>query len=148
MFAPPTALISGYYLWYSGQQFVMTRCPLPSLRFTAMPSSQPPPQTLGSYTAGLITVGGTYFVLEHLIQQTEVSGAANNPGTTTSSPRHVIPHKAPPHQAFQPPQTIEELIQRLGPPLLSRLGALSFSFFCAGAVQTYVAAHLETMMGW
>ena len=129
--APPTALAAGYVLWNSGQSIALKRLQIDV--------DTPPPQTFLSYGVGFATLGGVYLGLDNMIQQMEAkaSGSKSSPQINTAS-SHFLPHKAP-QQAFRPPQTVQELIERLGPPLLSRIGAASFSFFCAGIVQTYVA---------
>lgn len=162
--APPTALACGYYLWHSGQSFALTyggSVPIneqgdnDNKRFR-YDIRTPPPQSFLSYTAGIITLSGMYLSQDRLIQQWEAgcSKTANNAAssspqqhphqTTPTNSKYFLPHKAP-HQAFRPPQTVQELMERLGPPLLSRLGAASLSFFCAGVVQTYVAGSLQSM---
>ena len=161
--APPTALASGYYLWHCGQDFALSSSllshhPIPQ---TAMPAKRihydvnPPPQSILSYMSGIATLSGSYLALDHCIHKWEVSSSSSSTTTTTTTKpqtsssiiqqnsKYFLPHKASPSQAFRPPQTVSELMERLGPPLLSRLGAASFSFFCAGAVQTYVASYLR-----
>ena len=179
--APPTALVSGYYLWHCGQNFALSSSWLPHVNRQKMTSStkmihtgdvhvlEPPPQSIMSYLTGIATLSGSYLVLDHCIHKWEVSSSSspartvarsNNTqqrtGSSSSSAlsstnntiiqkdsKYFLPHKASPSQMFRPPQTVKELMERLGPPLLSRLGAASFSFFCAGAVQTYVASYLQ-----
>ena len=157
--APPTALVTGYYLWFCGQRTVLTRMTPATLyggsatKTTTTTNSsselEAPRQSLVSYTVGLATLGGTYLALDRVILQMEQQQQSATSATKNATPQsqHWIPHKAAPHEAFRPPQTVEELVSRLGPPLVSRLAAASVSFFCAGAVQTYVAAHIQQRFG-
>ena len=156
--APPTALASGYYLWHCGQDFALSSS-LVSHHIPQTATSTktihyditPPPQSILSYISGIATLSGSYLALDHCIHKWEVSSSLSSTSTKPQTPsssvqqnsKYFLPHKASPSQAFRPPQTVPELMERLGPPLLSRLGAASFSFFCAGAVQTYVASCLR-----
>lgn len=163
--APPTALVCGWFLWGEGQSFVLSRCHLPrsaTSRYeyseernnSSSPSEpavydveNPPRQNILTYSAGLLTLGGTFIVQDSLIQRWEAASGLQQQGeqakhNAKGNAKYFLPHKDPTY-AFQPPQTPQELIQRLGRPLLSRLAAASVSFFCAGVVQTYLAAALQ-----
>jgi len=150
--APPTAAVCGYYLWYSGQNVVLSSSWIrqgyhqnDKPRFHA---DTPPPQTFVSYAIGLATVSGMYLTLDHMIckweqQQQQPQPQATKKTNSSNNNKYFLPHKASAQEQFRPPQTIHELVARVGPPLLSRLAAASVSFSCAGAVQTCVAASMH-----
>jgi len=114
-------------MWYSGQQLVLSKKQL----------SLAPTQSAGSYAAGIVTLAGAYG-----LQSTLFPKLAEKPNKATrassKSKSFVPPHKQA--QAYQPPQTMGEVFQRMGRPLLMRVGAGSVAFFCAGIVQTIVAS--------
>lgn len=158
--APPSALAAGYYLWHCGQNFVMSRSSFSQFQQAGgkvLYDLKPPPQSFLSFGSGIATLSGSYLALDHCIHRLETASASTTSTSSTTggaaakqtaasvqqTSKYFLPHKAAPGQAFRPPQTVTELMERLGPPLLSRLGAVSFSFFCAGVVQTYVADCLQ-----
>mgnify|MGYP005846170743 CR=1 FL=1 len=156
--APPSAMVCGWCLWHTGENVVLSNCrlsPPPSLPYASSdtPSKydaeHPPRQTFLTYGVGVAVLTGTFLLQDSAIQRWEATAdlqqqeAQQFKHSAKEHVKHFLPHKNP-TQAFQPPQTPQELVERLGRPLLSRLAAASFSFFCAGAVQTYLAAKLQS----
>lgn len=153
--APPSALVCGWCLWHTGSNLVLNNFnlpPPPSLPYSDTPKKYdpdyPPKQTFITNAAGLITLTGTFLVQDSMIQRWEAASELQHQEAqqfrqgARENMNRFLPHKNP-GGAFQPPQTPQELIERLGRPLLTRLAAASLSFFCAGAVQTYMAAALQ-----
>jgi len=132
---------------YSGQQLVLQGNEKNVLRNSA-----------GSYGAGIATLLAVYQLQQPMIRVLEGSEAGstdhsqarsaayapkgNQPqrtaATHSSNSNFIPPHKSA--NAFQPPQTMGEVFQRMGRPVLARCAAGSVAFFCAGAIQTYMAA--------
>jgi len=112
LIVPPSVVGGSYLMWYSGQQIVLSR----SKRI------EPPPQSAASFATGLAAFFGTYGVQSALFPH-------DKPTTTTTAKKMV----------YVPPKSVGEVFQRVGRPILMRVGAGSVAFFCAGAAQTYVA---------
>jgi len=128
MIMPPAAAGGGYLMWYSGQQFVLHRSKL---------AEAPSPSTI-SFISGITALVGTYSVQCPIVRSIEGGDVAGEKAKEAIQKEFVPPHKQA--QPFQPPQTLGEVYQRMGRPILARLGAGSIAFFCAGAIQTYVAS--------
>jgi len=62
------------------------------------------------------------------------------PSTVKKEESKLPPHKRMATQRFQPPQTIHELMQFVGRPLLMRVGAASVAFYLTGAAQAYIGS--------
>ena len=151
MIVPPSVLGVSYVMFTSGQSWVQHRYYSPSsiLRLSSSSASASVPTgSILSYASGIATAAGLYHVQSTVIARYEpkssimvptASATTNIPArrTTTAGDSFIPPHKAT--QPFRPPQTVNELYQALGRPFLTRLAAASVSFFCAGAVQAYVA---------
>ena len=135
LIVPPTVLGGGYVSWSAGQKLA-----LPSSR-----SEDPPPDTFASYSAGLTALGGAYGLAEFALGKFEIG----NPATHHSGEGGAAGAKADIRNAagsgnkFVQPKSVGELLGRVGPPVLLRLGAVSMAFFCSGAVQSYVAQSFE-----
>jgi hypothetical protein len=102
-------------MWYCGQQVMLSRKKL----------VEAPPHSAASFASGIVTLIGTYSLQSMLFPQDKA--------TTTIVKEN--------KKVYVPPQNIGEAFQRVGRPVLMRVGAASVAFFCAGAAQTYVACH-------
>jgi hypothetical protein len=125
---PPTTVGGGYFMWYCGQQVVLGQ-------------KQAPVSGALAYASGTFSGVGTYYGLQRACFPQALAGEKKTPNAKLNSgidKIHVPPHKQ--SNAFQPPQSTEEIFQRMGRPLLMRLGAGGVALFCAGVAQTYVAA--------
>jgi hypothetical protein len=127
MIVPPASVGGGYLMWTYGRQLVITRQNLRDM----------PKQSLASQTAGLFALYSTYKLQSPLLAFFDGDATAQSRARETMQREFTPPHKS--LHAFQPPQTLTEVYERAGRPILARLGAVSLAFFCAGAVQTYVA---------
>lgn len=149
---PPTAIGGGYLSWSAGQKLILATASSTSSSST---DDEAPPNTLASNLAGLAALAGTYGAAEYLLGQSESSGGVSQgsgsagSGTIsksgTSTTTATATGKGPSVAGggggkFVQPKSVGDLLSRIGPPVLMRLGAASFAFFCAGAVQTYVAS--------
>ena len=130
---PPTAIGGGYLSWSAGQKLILAADNTSS----AQVDDEAPPNTLASNVAGLASLAGTYGAAEYLLGRSEISGGA---ATATGKGPTVAGSGATGGGKFVQPKSVGDLLSRIGPPVLMRLGAASFAFFCAGAVQTYVAS--------
>ena len=101
-----------------------------------------PSQSFTSYTIGLATLGAAYYVQSLAFPIIEGGTAAakelqaissQQAGNLTKNVQQGGPGK------YVPPKDMAELARRVLPPITLRLGASSVAFFCAGALQTYVA---------
>ena len=107
-------------MWYQGQMAVLaTQKPVV---FSA------PPQSALTYTAGVMTLGGAYYITQKTL------AIAFLPCEKLVSNQRVELKGN-----YVPPQSLKELFQKAGKPALVRLGAASLAFFCSGAVQTHLA---------
>ena len=170
MIVPPATILGGYGCWYAGEQFTIhnllatphnnkKKLPSPgSSRAAANNSTRSmfstgmnekprttPKHGIFSFAAGLLTLYGIYRVQFPFVQQWEQSGPnyeRNNLHVSRSDSKvHVPPHKS--SAAFQPPQTLHDLWERMGRSVIGRFGAGAVAFFCAGTVQTCVAAMFD-----
>jgi len=119
---PPTAIGGGYLSWSAGQRLLLAGLD---------DAAAAPPSTWGSNVAGLAALAGTYGVVESSLgrwESTSRSGAHHGASGSSGGPK------------FVQPKSVGDLMSRIGPPVLARLGAASFAFFCAGAVQAYVTS--------
>mmetsp|Transcript_17513 Transcript_17513/g.26073 ORF Transcript_17513/g.26073 Transcript_17513/m.26073 type:complete len:149 (-) Transcript_17513:347-793(-) len=134
---PPTVIGGSYGMWYSGQKLVL----LSSYQqhSTKKLTTVPPPQSSASYAAGLITLGGTYGLLQSITLGVGDSAVSSFSASSQSTKTKVYIKEG----GYQPPQTLAELKSRIGAPLLKRMGIASIAFFVAGSVQTYVALHYD-----
>ena len=159
---PPTAIGGGYLSWSAGQKLILATASSSSSTGSRTSSTdEAPPNTLASNLAGLAALAGTYGAAEYLLGQSESSGGVSQgsgsagsgtiskSGTSSSTATATgngATKKGPSVAAgggggkFVQPKSVGDLLSRIGPPVLMRLGAASFAFFCAGAVQTYVAS--------
>lgn len=147
----PPATIGGFYcMWASGQHIVLQQ--------KKLQHKVPPQSGLAAYGAGVATVAGTYFGLQAALFPPEASSEPVDSHSSSAEPKgsgltkqqgatksgcakdFVPPHKQQQAQAFHPPQSMGEFAQRMGRPLLMRMGVGGVAFFCAGVVQTCVAA--------
>jgi hypothetical protein len=141
---PPSVACTGYVMWYQGQHFSLSR--VTNANNHKNSSSDPPDQSLLSYSAGILTLVGTYYMqsltfpylqnseaAEELLTQQKALESQSRPHVTTKK----ISHQS--QTGYMPPQSITELAKRVGPPLMLRIAATSVAFFVAGVVQTYVA---------
>ena len=191
---PPTVLGTGYICWYQGHHFALRRYYYEESFFLDY-YDNPPPDTLSSYSLGILTLGGTYYLQSLLLfplfegrgptmpssptPTTSSSGAkTTSSSATTTNPKplssmeefkkHSLTRK---HDAklpffnptkkggaktkattatsatstkssslYVPPQSITELVKKIAPAIVLRVCATSIAFYCAGAIQTYVAA--------
>ena len=132
----------------AGQKLILTASSLPD---------DAPPNTLASNLAGLAALAGTYGAAEYFMGQSESStgGAAQGSSSSSSGSGNISKSGTSSTTAatgkgpsvagggggkFVQPKSVGDLLSRIGPPVLMRLGAASFALFCAGAVQTYVAS--------
>jgi hypothetical protein len=133
---PPLTLLGGYACWCAGEQFTLHR--VVSVSSTRTGTSEPQ-HGIVSYGTGLATLYGSYELQFPWIQKYEAS---------SSKIRQAVSRElTPPHKLsnpYQPPQTPKELWETLGRSLVSRFAAGSIAFFCAGTVQTFVAAQLDS----
>lgn len=150
---PPTAIGGGYVSWTAGQKLILATASGGSS--SSLPDDAPP-NTLASNVAGLAALAGTYGIAEYFMGQSESSAAGATQGSSssgsgdisksgTSSITGTATGKGPSVAGggggkFVQPKSVGDLLSRIGPPVLMRLGAASLAFFCAGAVQTYVAS--------
>ena len=138
---PPTAAGGGYLSWSAGQRLILldggTRSSTSSSPSAC--ADEAPPNTLASNVAGLAALAGTYGAAEFLLGRSERSGTPHTK-TTASAAGAGGGGGGGGGGKFVQPKGIGDLLSRVGPPVLMRLGAASFAFFCAGAVQTYVAS--------
>jgi hypothetical protein len=149
--APPIVMGGSYCMWYSGQQIALKQKIL----------REAPPSGAAAYASGVATGAGTYYVLQTAFfpqngsmkesqqsmnpksgtlestKQQHTSATRGNGSSSSSHSKFVPPHKQA--KSFQPPQTMGEAFQRIGRPMLMRVGAGGFALLCAGLVQTYVA---------
>lgn len=130
---PPVVAGGGYSCWSLGQYSV--------LQWKRV--ADPPPQTFGSYFAGITSFICTYglqsmmFSYDNLkTTKNDMSLKSDESGSTLKS--RIPVHKQPTGLQYQPPKSLEETFHRIGRPLLMRLGAGGVSFFCAGVVQTFI----------
>ena len=134
---PPTAIGGGYLSWSAGQKLILAADNTSS----AQVDDEAPPNTLASNVAGLASLAGTYGAAEYMLGRSESSGGA---ATATGKGPNVAGSGdgggGGGGGKFVQPKSVGDLLSRIGPPVLMRLGAASFAFFCAGAVQTYVAS--------
>lgn len=156
---PPTAIGGGYLSWSAGQKLVLATASSSSSTSSSSTDDEAPPNTLASNVAGLAALAGTYGAAEYFMGQSESSGGAaqgsgstgsgniSKSGTSTATATGNGTIKKGPSVAgssgggkFVQPKSVGDLLSRIGPPVLMRLGAASFAFFCAGAVQTVVAS--------
>mmetsp|Transcript_64 Transcript_64/g.132 ORF Transcript_64/g.132 Transcript_64/m.132 type:complete len:158 (-) Transcript_64:882-1355(-) len=136
---PPTVIGGGYVSWSAGQNFMLKRSSL---------ESSPPSDTLTSYGSGILTLGITYGLAEVVFAYIGGTTAIATTAASSSSSSSAASGHARPSGGggkltagrYVPPKSAGDLLGRVGPPVLMRLGAASFAFFCAGAVQTYVAS--------
>lgn len=135
MIVPPSTVLGGYFMWYQGQQ-----CVYQGMRSRQL-SNPLPRQSFLSYSSGLATLAGTFYVQRPLIDRFEGGQEARDKARAAFRTEFTPPHKSP--NPFRPPQTALELYERAGRPMLARLTAGSLAFFCAGAVQAYVASALS-----
>lgn len=112
LIVPPSVVGGSYLAWYSGQKVVLSRTKL----------LEPPPQSAASYFCGVSTLVVTYGLLSAVF--------LHHADKST-----VIKEK----KGYVPPKNIGEVFQRVGRPVLMRVGAGAVAFFCAGAAQTFVA---------
>ena len=152
---PPTAIGGGYLSWSAGQRLILAA----ASSSTSPSADEAPPNTLASNVAGLATLAGTYGAAEYVLGQSESAGGVAQGSTssstgsgnisksgtsgTCSTATASVSQKGPTAAGggkFVQPKSMGDLLSRIGPPVLMRLGAASFAFFCAGAVQTYVAS--------
>ena len=82
-----------------------------------------PPQSAASFAAGGFTFVGTYGLQSIMFPH-------------DTAPTTVVKEKK---KVYVPPQNLGEVFQRVGRPVLARLGAGGVALFCAGVAQTYVA---------
>ena len=150
--APPTAAGGGYLSRSAGQRLILldggTRSSTSSSPSAC--ADEAPPNTLASNVAGLAALAGTYGAAEYLLGRSEPSGGAHGSTSSSSGTFHTKTTASAAGTGgggggggggkFVQPKGIGDLLSRVGPPVLMRLGAASFAFFCAGAVQTYVAS--------
>lgn len=113
LIVPPSVIGGSYFMWYSGQQVVLSREKL----------LEAPRQSAASYASGIVTLVGTYGLQSMLFPQDKTN-------TTITKENKKV---------YVPPQSVGEAFQRVGRPVLLRLGAASIAFFAAGITQTYVA---------
>ena len=141
---PPTAAGGGYLSWSAGQRLILlaggkTRTRSCTSSSPSAYADEAPPNTLASNVAGLAALAGTYGAAEYLLGRSERSGTPHTK-TTASAAGAGGGGGGGGGGKFVQPKGIGDLLSRVGPPVLMRLGAASFAFFCAGAVQTYVAS--------
>lgn len=97
-------------MWYGGQRAILSR----ANRMEA------PPQSAASYATGFATLVGAYGLQSAFFPHEK---------ETIKTEKKV----------YVPPKSAGEVFQRVGRPVLMRVGAGSIALFCAGAAQTYVA---------
>jgi hypothetical protein len=123
----PSATGTCYVMWDQGQNFVVSANRL----------SAPPTQSAMSILAGVGAFFGAYGVgakgIRFLEDAAAVAGSTTTTATTTTT-------TTTPKKAFVAPQSVRDVLQRAGKPLLFHTLAASAAFFAAGAVQTQVAA--------
>ena len=155
VFLPPSVAISGYLFWYQGSKTVLTQ----NLHRSYISYEDDfPSQSFTSYALGISTLGGAYYVQslafpfieggtvaaqelkEHALSTTRhhhryhfTNKNANNKQFTVYNNKEGGPGR------YAPPKNLFELAKRVFPPITLRIAASSLAFFCAGAVQTYVA---------
>lgn len=117
---PPTVAGGCYISWSTGEALILKRYRV----------SSPPPQSAGTYTAGLLTLAGAYSFQSALIHRLEQSGADISPTAGNNRGNQ--------NKSYVPPQNFAEVVQ-FSRPMMVRLGAAGVAFFCAGAVQTYIS---------
>lgn len=142
---PPSVLISGYMLWYQGEQLVLS-----NHYNRYIMEEDVPDQTKTSFVAGLATLGGTYYALSLVfpfveggtrvaqeLKEHAVSRDHFNPTDKGFTVYDNIQKGGP--GRYAPPKDMLELARRVAPPITLRLAASSVAFFCAGVAQTYIA---------
>jgi hypothetical protein len=109
----PPSIAGGSYVMWYSGQQVVLR---------RKQLAEAPPQSAASYTTGIMTLVGTYGLQSFAFPdaQTKITQGG-----------------------YVPPQSIGEVFQRVGRPIVLRLGASSAAFFCAGVVQTYVTTRRD-----
>ena len=81
--------------------------------------------------------GGTTTVTE--LKEHAMSTRHNDHFSNKSSSKQFTVYKEGGRGKYLPPKDWFELARRVAPPITLRVAASSIAFFCAGAVQTYVA---------
>ena len=153
VFLPPSVAISGYLCWYQGQKTVLAT----NLKRSFISEDDFPSQTFTSYTLGLATLGGAYYVQSLAFPFIEGGTvAAQELKEHAMSARHsdhfsknnkqfsVYNNKEGGPGRYAPPKDMFELARRVFPPITLRIAASSVAFFCAGAVQTYIAIKYQS----
>lgn len=126
----PTVLGAGYAMWYQGEQMVCSNRRV----------DEAPPQTWSSYSAGFLALGATYYTQSLAFPLFENSKASEELKKHALETSHQ-PMPSYKQVGYVPPKSLTDLAKRIAPPLLLRLSASSLAFFCAGAIQTYVAIY-------
>ena len=149
VFLPPSVAISGYLLWSQGEHLVLSTHY--DRRFITQ--SDAPDQTIKSYTLGIVSVIGAYY-LQSLafplieggkvkVQELKEHALSRRHSNHFESKDFTV-YKQGGHGQYKPPKDFLELAKRVAPPIALRVAASSSSFFCAGIIQTYVALSLAT----
>ena len=154
VFLPPSVAISGYLFWYQGSKTVLTQ----NLhrRYISYEDDFPS-QSFTSYALGISTLGGAYYLQslafpfieggtvaaqelkEHALSTTRHHHHRDHFTNKNANNKQFTVYKEGGPGRYAPPKNLFELAKRVFPPITLRIAASSVAFFCAGAVQTYVA---------
>mmetsp|Transcript_17079 Transcript_17079/g.40960 ORF Transcript_17079/g.40960 Transcript_17079/m.40960 type:complete len:165 (-) Transcript_17079:154-648(-) len=146
VFLPPSVAISGYLFWYQGQRTVLTS----HYNRSYIAEEEFPVQSLKSYALGLATLGGAYYAQSlafPLIEGGTLSArelkehamSTRHRDHFSKNNKQFTVYKEGGPGRYAPPKNLFELAKRVAPPITLRVAASSMAFFCAGAVQTFIA---------
>lgn len=157
---PPIIGGGGYVCWSQGQNLVLDSMgsagsgsagSSASSMVLSPSKSNVPDHSVGSFTAGILTLFGSYnlafaglaatFLTQEDLSSASSKSSAGAAGASISMGDKQDMKKF--QQNYKPPQSLQEFFQRAGRPGMVRVGAAGFAFFCAGAAQTIVAMKLS-----
>ena len=169
LLGPPTVLGTGYLCWYAGHRHVLDKYYIDR---DEPPSDSISSYTVGVLTLGS-TYYIQSLVMFPLFEGRNSSPSSSGSSVSETKPmtsmdefkkhafarKHTFPtttksstsssYSTPTKgsntsTSYVPPSSISELAIRIAPAIILRVCATSIAFYCAGVIQTYVAAKFNT----
>lgn len=134
---PPTVAALGYLSWFQGQSLYSDY-----LFENSSPRESRSFGWVATFT-GMASVPLVYHLQATALFPLVESGSKDAEELQRQAlqrrPHHLPKVSTQAQTGYVPPESMMQLVKQVGPPLVLRIAATSFSFFVAGAVQVQVA---------